>query len=189
MGLTRSEDVKYYLYRKNLEGRGARITPDEFREIANAFFWAAFRRGCWAILICAISVEVFYLIEPVFYPEDDIGIPIILGTFPAFIYYWWQRKRDWQRADGKLAGRPKVGPERSAQDAKILRCAITGWSPIGRCILVAMVPVLATIDRGIVPGPRDLIWVVPLGAVIIGGLGWWSVVKARAIRAYREMCK
>jgi len=189
IGLTRSEEVKYYIYRKNLEGRGVKVVPDEYREITNAFFWSSFRRWFWTILIYVIFTPVFYLLEPAFSPDDDIGLPIIMGTAPAAIYYWLQRKRDWQRAECGLVGRPKAGLDRSPEDAKILRRAITGWLPIERCILVVMVPVVVVIDTGPTPGLRDLTWLVPLGAVIIGGLGWWSIVKARAIRAYREMGK
>jgi hypothetical protein len=185
-GIDRNDDVKGYLYRRNLEGRGVSVSPDEHRILVGTFAGYVLLRGFLAIVICVASAAAFFAVEPMIYMGDWSGISMCLGLIPAGIYCWWQRNRDWQRIDKKLAGRKKVGLDRSSEDAQLMRFALSGWTVIGYSAAVVAITVILVVQQGPVPQPRDWIWLAPLGAIVIGGLGRWSVLKARAIRICRE---
>jgi len=186
MGKAEDGEADYYLYRRNLEGRAVKLTPHDYRETVAMFFWSVVRRWFWTVLIYGVSLAAFNGAEPAIYPNDELGVPIVLAAAPAAIFFWKRRKRDWRRSHDRLAGRKKVGADRSPQEAKALRFAVSGWTPIVYCIALVGIPTLVVIQEGPYPQPRHWIWLGPLGAAIVAGLSWWSILKARTIRALDE---
>jgi hypothetical protein len=185
-GIDRAENIKGYLYRRNMEGRGVRVTFDEYIHLVGTFSGYVLLRGFFAIVIFVASAAIFLLIEPTIYVGDWSGISLLLGLVPAALYCGWQRRRDWQRIDDKLAGRKKVGLDRSAEEAKMMRLALSNWVPFWYCAAIPSVPALAAFQNGARPQAHDWFWLAPLGIIIIGGLGWWSFCKLRALRTYRD---
>ena len=175
---------KILLYRRNLVGRGVRVAPDEYIQIIGTFAGYVLLRIFWTGVVGVASAAAFFAMETTIYVGEWNGISIVLGLISATIYCWWQRKRDWQRIDDRLAGRKKAGRNRSPEDAKLLRLALSGWTPIWYCITIVMIPVVAMFDRGIMPRPSDWLWLTPLGMIILGGLGWVIYPKLQARRIF-----
>jgi hypothetical protein len=171
-----------------LEGRGVVVSPDETNKIVVTYIGYSLRRSFLAVLIFAVSSAAFLFIEPAIYVGDWSGMSLFLGLIPAAIYWWRQQKYDWGRFDDRLAGRRKVGLDRSPQDAKLMRFALSGWTAIGYCTAFVAIPVAAAFQERAMPPAQDWIWLAPLGTAVVVGLGSWSVLKARAIRAYRRSC-
>lgn len=186
MALDRYDEVKGYLYRRNLEGRGVRITPEEYIQLIGTFSGYVLLRGFCAILILIVSAMIFLRIEPTIYVGDWSGISILLGLIPAALFCLWQRKRDWKRIDEKLAGRKKVGLNRSAEDARLMRLALSNWVPFWYCAAIPGIPALVALHDGVRPRPHDWFWLAPLGTTIVAGLGWWGCRKLHALKIYRD---
>jgi hypothetical protein len=171
-----------YHYRHKLQGRGVVVVLDEYKQICSTMYGYSLRRNCLTIAVYFAFSGPFFVLE---YFEDLgrwSGISLLVGLAPAIIYFIRQRRRDWQRIDDSLAGRRKIGRDRSPQEARILWFALSGWTAIGSCMAIVGIPTLMILEKGPYPQPLDWIWLGPLGAGVVIGLGRWSILKARAIR-------
>lgn len=174
----------YYVYRKNLQGRAVRVSLGEFEKIAVGYDGAVLKTAFLTILVWALSTAALSLAEAFLNYGDTNGVAPDLSLPIAAAYAFWRGRRYWDRLDREMAGRRKFGSDRSAEDAKLLRFALTGWSPIGFCaaLIVAMCCVLFQ-DGDL--AAHDWIWLAPLLFCVVAGLAWWSVRKAQAIRTCR----
>jgi hypothetical protein len=140
------------------------------------------RRIFWATIVYITFSGPFFLLEAVVDFGDWAGISLLVGLVPAIIYCIRQRTRDWQRIHDSLAGRRKVGRDRSPEEAKILWFALSDWNAIGWCTAIVVISIWILLENGVYPQPHDWIWIGPIGAAVVVGLGRWSILKARARR-------
>ena len=179
-----------YEYRRKLEGRGVSVSLEEFDELKRKFH----RRRVWRLFLTIVVYFVFsspaFIAEYFFDFGSWSGVSLLVGLIPAALYWFRHRKQDRREIDESLAGRRKVGRNRSPEEAKILWFALTGWEPIGRWLLIIGTPTAAILEKRPYPPPHYWIGLGPLAAAIAVWLGWWSILKARAVRYVdRNWCR
>ena len=175
-----------YLYRRNLEGRGVRVNPEEYERLIDQHERGIFKIIFLCVIVYLLSTIVFAIAEIEIYGDDLSGISGGLSFFTTAAYGFWRWKKNRQRLDKELAGRDKVGLDRSVRDARALRMALSGWRSILCCAGFIVVMCVAQAQNGDLPALRDWIWWGPLSVIVVAGLVWWSVRKAQAIRACRQ---
>jgi hypothetical protein len=171
-----------YHYRPKLQGSGVVVSREEYDKICSTMYDYVLRRNFLTVIVYLIFSGPFFLLEAVFDFGDWAGRSLLVGFVPAIIYCIRQRTRDWQRIHDSLAGRRKVGRDRSPEEARILWFALSDWNPICWCAVIVVIPIWMLLENAIYPQPHDWIWIGPLGAVIVFVFGRWILLKARARR-------
>lgn len=173
-----------FLYRKNLAGRGVVVTDQEQEALVSAYesamLWTYF---ALIPMVCVLGAIGGLIGRMTGVAEGElIGIPVAFVLTP--IFFVWRRYRAWNAPAEKLVGRSKVGLDRSRQEARQMRIALSGWDPVIGHAAVAALMIGATFENVGVPRGAGL-WVLAPAAAIIAGLAVWAVIKRRALRGYR----